>query len=95
MKYSKVFIESFGYELAPNIVTTKEMDMGANVGTVDRVLRLLVGAALITAPLINFMGLGANNVAVYVLVAVGGILALTAVFGMCPIYSVLGIKTKS
>ncbi len=26
MKYSKVFIESFGYELAPNIVTTKEIE---------------------------------------------------------------------
>jgi 3-oxoacyl-[acyl-carrier-protein] synthase III len=26
MKYSKVFIESFGYELAPNIVTTEEIE---------------------------------------------------------------------
>ncbi|MCD4721372.1 MAG: 3-oxoacyl-ACP synthase III, partial [Desulfobacula sp.] len=26
MKYSRVFIESFGYELAPNIVTTEELE---------------------------------------------------------------------
>jgi len=26
MKYTKVFIESFGYELAPNIVTTRELE---------------------------------------------------------------------
>jgi len=69
--------------------------MGANVGTIDRVLRLLVGAALIAAPLTNFMGLGANDVAAYAMMAVGGILALTAVFGLCPIYSILGIKTTS
>jgi hypothetical protein len=74
---------------------TKEMTMAANVGTVDRALRLLVGVALIVAPLLNFMGLGASSVVAYTLMGVGGILALTAVFGMCPIYSVLGIRTNS
>jgi hypothetical protein len=71
------------------------MTMAANVGTVDRALRLLVGAALVVAPLLNIMGLGASSLVAYSLIAVGGILALTAVFGMCPIYSVLGINTKS
>ena len=69
--------------------------MAANVGTVDRALRLLVGVALIVAPLLNFMGLGASTLVAYTLMGVGGILALTAVFGMCPIYSVLGIRTNS
>ncbi|MCK5163099.1 MAG: 3-oxoacyl-ACP synthase III [Desulfobacula sp.] len=44
MKYSKVFIESFGYELAPNIVTTAELEkklapffkaMGINAGQLE------------------------------------------------------------
>ena len=26
MRYSKVFIESFGYELAPHVVTTTELE---------------------------------------------------------------------
>ncbi len=26
MKYSKVFIEAFGYELAPNVLTTDEIE---------------------------------------------------------------------
>ena len=69
--------------------------MAANVGTVDRALRMLVGVALIVAPLLNFMGLGASTLVAYTLMGVGGILALTAVFGMCPIYSVLGIRTNS
>ena len=34
--------------------------MAANVGTIDRAIRLVIGAALIIAPLINFMGLGAS-----------------------------------
>jgi hypothetical protein len=69
--------------------------MTGNVGTVDRALRFVIGAALILAPLLNIMGLGANAMVAYLLMAVGGILALTAVFGMCPLYSLLGIKTKS
>jgi len=69
--------------------------MSGNVGSIDRLLRLLVGAALIMAPLIGLMGLGANAVVAYGMIAVGGILVLTSIFGMCPIYSLLGIKTKS
>lgn len=69
--------------------------MSGNVGSFDRLLRLVIGAALIAAPLIGFMGLGASAFVVYGMIAVGGILVLTAAFGTCPIYSVLGIKTKS
>jgi hypothetical protein len=68
--------------------------MSSNVGSIDRLLRLLVGAALIMAPLIGLMGLGANAAVAYGMIAVGGILVLTSIFGMCPIYSLLGIKTK-
>ena len=69
--------------------------MSSNVGSIDRLLRLVIGAILIAAPLINFMGLGANVVATYLMIAVGLILVLTSLFGMCPMYKVLGISTKS
>jgi hypothetical protein len=69
--------------------------MNTNVGTIDRALRLILGVALIVAPLLNTMGLGANTLIAYTLMAVGGILTLTAIFGVCPLYSVLGIKTNS
>lgn len=69
--------------------------MNTNVGTIDRALRLILGAALIVAPLLNIMGLGANTLIAYTLMAVGGILTLTAIFGVCPLYSMLGIKTNS
>ena len=69
--------------------------MAGNVGSIDRFLRLLIGAALIVAPLIGFMGLGANAIVVYAMIAIGGILMLTALFGVCPIYRLLGIGTNS
>lgn len=69
--------------------------MSGNVGSIDRFLRLLIGAALIVAPLIGFMGLGANAIVVYAMITIGGILLLTALFGVCPIYRLLGIGTNS
>ena len=69
--------------------------MNANVGTIDRLLRLVIGAFLIVAPLINFMGLGAIAAVSYLLIAVGVVLGLTALFGFCPLYRVLGIQTKT
>jgi len=69
--------------------------MNANVGTIDRLLRLVIGAFLIVAPLINFLGLGASATASYLLIAVGLVLGLTALFGFCPLYRVLGIQTKT
>ncbi|PXW72079.1 hypothetical protein C7964_101187 [Loktanella sp. PT4BL] len=69
--------------------------MFSNVGTIDRLLRLVVGAALIAAPLINFMGLGASAAITYGMIAIGVILGATAVFGICPLYRLMGISTKS
>lgn len=69
--------------------------MNTNVGTVDRALRLIIGVALIVAPLLNLMGLGANTMVAYALMAVGVILTLTSVFGVCPLYRLLGIKTNA
>lgn len=69
--------------------------MNINMGTTDRALRLVIGVALIVAPLLNLFGVGANTTVAYLLMAIGGILALTAIFGVCPFYRLLGIKTKS
>jgi len=69
--------------------------MTTNMGSLDRVLRLIVGVALIVAPLMNYLGLGASSAVAYTLMAIGGILTLTSVFGVCPLYSLLGIQTKS
>lgn len=65
--------------------------MGAymNVGVIDRVLRIVAGIALLAFALgYVFPGTGWNWVGWIGLVPV-----LTAVFGWCPAYSLLGVST--
>ncbi len=72
--------------------------MIANVGTVDRVLRLAVGVALISVALFSgggmfgaaMLGMGAWKIWVF---AVGAVMIATAVLRFCPLYTLLGIRT--
>lgn len=64
-----------------------------NIGSLDRILRFLLGAALAAAPFLfpeSFVGLGAWRFAV---VAVGAVLLGTALFRVCPAYLLFGIRT--
>lgn len=61
-----------------------------NVGMVDRIIRIIIGAALVALALdllpistpYNYLGW------------IGVIPLFTAVVGLCPLYSLLGISTK-
>jgi len=57
-----------------------------NTGKVDRIIRVIVGALLVGNV---FVGLQT------VVGWVGLILIVTGLFGTCPVYSLLGINTKS
>jgi Protein of unknown function (DUF2892) len=62
--------------------------MTPNVGSIDRILRLVVGLLI--------AGLGYTMLAgVWALAAVGigAVMALTALVGFCPAYTILGINT--
>ena len=68
----------------------KEPVMTINVGTVDRILRVIVGLVLIAFALGLFApGTGWNWVG-----WIGVVPILTAVFSTCPAYTVLGLSTK-
>jgi hypothetical protein len=61
--------------------------MNQNVGTIDRILRILIGIALLIWGFLlsepyNYWGL------------IGVIPLFTALIGWCPAYSLIGIKTK-
>ncbi|MEL7486244.1 MAG: DUF2892 domain-containing protein [Pseudomonadota bacterium] len=64
----------------------------ANVGGLDRIVRLALGAAAAGAPFyLNIepaspVGIGA--------IAVGVILIATSAISFCPIYGLLGLRTK-
>lgn len=57
--------------------------MKKNIGTIDRVLRILLGLAIIAYGVINHSWLG----------AIGAIPLLTALIGFCPAYCPLGLNT--
>lgn len=60
--------------------------MSVNVGTIDRVLRIIVGIALI-----SLVFVGPQTPWGWI----GLVPLLTAVVGYCPAYSLLGIRTCS
>ena len=60
-----------------------------NVGTIDRVARVLAGAALLASVVINYFG----GLAGYAAVFVGAILVATGLLGTCGLYTLLGIST--
>ena len=64
--------------------------MAKNVGGMDRVIRAVLGGGLIYYALSNLPGAESMMVPAGV---VGFVLILTAVFGWCPAYRVVGIKT--
>lgn len=67
--------------------------MNTNMGKTDRIVRVIVGLALVVAPLLDFMGTGSNTIVAYGMLAVGVVLAITGLVGVCPIYRMLGIRT--
>ena len=65
--------------------------MQTNVGTIDRVLRIIVGLVLIAYAIpLGFPATGWNWVG-----WIGVIPLVTAIIGNCPLYSSLGITTCS
>lgn len=67
--------------------------MEANVGSMDRVIRIVVGAALIALPYVTAMEIWANPLVKYGANAVGAILILTALVRFCPLLKLFGIST--
>ncbi len=61
--------------------------MSTDVGTIDRVLRVIVGSALIASALGYLPGYQT------IWGWIGTIPLVTGLFGTCPVYSVLGLST--
>jgi hypothetical protein len=60
-----------------------------NVGTIDRVVRILVGIALIAGFALNMVTAPLS----WLVVLIGIIALVTGALGTCPAYSVIGITT--
>lgn len=65
-----------------------------NVGSVDRVIRLILGAALIIMPFIGIITTF-GTVTSFVMMAIGIVFIATGFISFCPLYRIIGMSTKS
>ncbi len=63
--------------------------MERNEGTVDRILRIVIGLILIIAGSMNYIPFG------LLFAVIGVVLIFTGVTGFCALYKIFGIKTCS
>lgn len=67
--------------------------MRINVGTPDRLARIVVGAVLVLLPFFSGLALFVNPFWFWASVIVGAVLIVTAVLRFCPLYAILGLST--
>jgi hypothetical protein len=68
----------------PQLSASLEITMTKNVGGIDRILRIVVGIALIALAVTGTVGLWGY---------IGVVPLLTGLIGWCPVYLPLGLKT--
>jgi len=66
--------------------------MSKNMGTIDRVLRLLLAAGLFWWAFLSGSA-AAAGVAFWIALVVGAVMLVTAVVSRCPAYRLLGLRT--
>jgi fatty acid desaturase len=64
--------------------------MKTNMGTTDRVIRLLIALAIITLYVLGYL----SGIWAIVLFVLSGIFLLTGIAGVCPLYLPFGIRTN-
>jgi len=67
--------------------------MSANMGNIDRVIRLLIGIAAIALVLAGPLASGGWGWERIALAIVGVIMVLTSTVKFCPLYRVVGLRT--
>lgn len=67
--------------------------MSINVGTVDRIFRAVLGLALLYLAFLSGLPLFEGPLFKYGAAVVGLVMLVVAATRVCPIYSVLGVKT--
>ena len=68
--------------------------MKFNVGTPDRIARLIIGVFLLVAPFVTGWALFANPVWTWAFVIVGLVLAVTGIVRFCPAYAIFNLSTS-
>lgn len=67
--------------------------MTANVGSMDRILRVVLGIVLLTIPFVSGLAIFNSGIATVVAVLAGIVLLATSAMRFCPMYRIFGIRT--
>jgi hypothetical protein len=78
---------------APGIPSWSIRMPSSNMGTADRIIRVVLGFVFVALPLI-LPAFAASPVLLWGAPILGTVLVVTAVIGWCPIYAVLGLSTR-
>jgi len=68
------------------------MGLAANVGSADKIIRIVAGLALVALTFTMLGGL--SSTMGLVALVVGVVLILTALINFCPLYRILGLRTN-
>lgn len=68
--------------------------MRFNVGTPDRIARIVVGAVMVLLPFFSGLFLFTNPVWHWASIIVGAVLILTAIVRFCPLYAIFGLSSR-
>jgi hypothetical protein len=71
----------------------KDTAMRFNVGTPDRIARIVIGAVLVLLPFFSGLTLFADPLWLWTSVGLGTVLIVTAAVRFCPLYAILGLST--
>jgi len=67
--------------------------MTANVGTLDRILRAVAGIVLLWLAFASGMPLFESGAPKWIAAVVGVVMLVVAAVRVCPLYSILGVRT--
>ena len=66
----------------------------ANVGSADRMLRIIIGALLILLPLLGAVASASSTLGIIMMIA-GAVLVVTGFISFCPLYRIIGASTRA
>lgn len=66
----------------------------ANVGSLDRMIRVILGVVLLALPLVGMIASTSSTMGI-VMMIVGAILVVTGLVSFCPLYRLIGARTNA
>lgn len=67
--------------------------MTANLGSFDRMFRIVLGIVLLAAPFVSGMAIFGSSTAIIISVVAGIVMVATSAMRFCPLYRIFGIRT--